>query len=700
MLDKGRLTAWGTWLGAAALTVVPLVHVDGINRFVLLPQAAVLQVLAICGLLVWLRYDRQSFPAHPVASAALLFWLVVVLSALLSDRPTLSLLPLAVESGYLILFLFLLAYLVPASFETIARAAAVCAVIVSIVGISQAAGAFTFIPSSAQPSSTLGHRNLAAAYVISILPYVAVEAVRSKSWRDRLIGWGGVGLCVAFVIATRSRAAWIGGLTGASIVALAYFRGKMGPVRWSHGAGILVASLVVAVSLRVDVRPSSSGEAMWHEKTDLLDAARSVADEGGDKGRLQLWERTLEMIQNQPIIGVGLGQWRVAYPAVAKGHMIDSRAAPIRPHNDLLSIWAESGTVAAALILLVLFRGFRAGWAALPGHPVALAALCSVAAAVVTGGFGFSREFPATWLPVWVGLAILSIHGSQPQVRSYRYLPGALTFGVLFGILCFLFVLRGIRFDEHHLLAREAIVREDWSTVLNEADKALALGTFSEELFLLRGRANEAIGRFDVSLGDYETGLKWAPYEIGLWIGLGNRLRARGDAAGALDAFRTAEQIDPFDGRIHNNLGTLHAASGRLDSATIWLTKAIGSKSSTVDVYGNLSAVYRRTGDIDKALETARIGHAKDSTHVGVLNALGSASLASKDVEAALTAFRRALAIDSTVVEARFNLARVHEMMGSIDSAQSAYRKVLEHSRNSNDPRLRYVRRRIEAISP
>ena len=94
-----------------------------------------------------------------------------------------------------------------------------------------------------------------------------------------------------------------------------------------------------------------------------------------------------------------------------------------------------------------------------------------------------------------------------------------------------------------------------------------------------------------------------------------------------------------------------------------------------------------------RAVEMAESGLRRDSSHVGLWNALGSAVLANGDTG-------RALHIDPTLIQPRFNLARAHEAAGFKDSALAAYRQVLQLFDTQDDPRIDFVRLRIEALSP
>lgn len=696
MTPDHKLRLWGTWLGAAALIFVPLSYVDGINRFVLLPQAISLLVITTAGLLAWLVLDRRAFPSSTAFALAAAFFGVEVLSGLVSDRLELTLLPLSVEAGFTLFFLFLLVS--RPSDTTLLRAGGIGCVVVSTIGLVQAMGGFVDLPSAALPSATLGHRNLAAAYVVSLLPFVAFGAWKT-SGRFRHAWWAGLGLSAGFLVATRSRGAWVA--VGLVCLVWVFFRvlARRPFTLRGRWAGVIVAVVFFASSLWVPVPTSrDKGLEMWQGKVSVVDAAASVLDAGGDKGRLRLWKRTLEMIQSRPIIGIGPGHWRVAFPAFAEGDLIDAQAAPIRPHNDLLWIWAESGSAGLLLFIALLAVLGRAGWRALrEGNGVVIAAVCAGIAALANGLFSFPRAFPGAWLPFWVAAAIIARHEDGFDVRRRAFVP-LLVVGLLLSGGATAYLARGIAFDRHHLRARIAEAQSDWATVEREAGLAISFGGYSEAPYALRARAREASRRYRGAEADFKKALAWAPSDVTLWIGLGNVLRQLRNVDGARNAYMKAHAIDPYDGRSHNNLGSLHAVSGRMDSARVWFERAIQGKSSPVEAYANLSAVYRRDGALKQARATAEQGLTKDKRHVGLLNALGSAAAAEGDEGLAVAAFSEALKIDSTLVQAHFNLARLYESQGKTEEAAAAYRSVILHFKDESNPRVAFVRDRLEAL--
>lgn len=70
--------------------------------------------------------------------------------------------------------------------------------------------------------------------------------------------------------------------------------------------------------------------------------------EGSNTGRIQTWKQSLEVIKNNPILGVGLGNYSLSIKPSA-----DYRE-PIYSHNTFLDIAAETG-ILNSLIWLILF---------------------------------------------------------------------------------------------------------------------------------------------------------------------------------------------------------------------------------------------------------------------------------------------------------------------------------------------------------
>ncbi|NCA77609.1 MAG: hypothetical protein EOM90_14850 [Alphaproteobacteria bacterium] len=93
---------------------------------------------------------------------------------------------------------------------------------------------------------------------------------------------------------------------------------------------------------------------------DFVSRFRTIAD--GEKGRHDAWERTLKLIGEHPLLGVGIGNWKVEvlkYENLTSPNYIYM----YKNHNDFIETAAETGIPGGLLFIsvfvLVLFRFIR-----------------------------------------------------------------------------------------------------------------------------------------------------------------------------------------------------------------------------------------------------------------------------------------------------------------------------------------------------
>jgi tetratricopeptide (TPR) repeat protein len=203
-------------------------------------------------------------------------------------------------------------------------------------------------------------------------------------------------------------------------------------------------------------------------------------------------------------------------------------------------------------------------------------------------------------------------------------------------------------FLENHLtrdmvdVERDVISRLE-SLAHHEDDDVAAIALAS--LHLARG--NEArtrrflIAALD-SLGDREARIRsrW-----GVIMGyLADRLRGQGDAAGAVELYRRAREVDPFNQRIPLNLGLA------LNDA--------GDHAAAIDAYNAALAM----------------DPAQPLTLVNLGIALGARS----DLPGAIAAYRRAIALNPREPLAYFNLAAAYAGQAALDSALANFVRAAE----------------------
>ena len=91
---------------------------------------------------------------------------------------------------------------------------------------------------------------------------------------------------------------------------------------------------------------------------DLITRLKSISH--GERGRTSAWERSFKMIRENPLLGIGTGNWKVRvlkYETPSSGAYIYM----YKNHNDFIEITAESGIFGGALFLgifVLIFANF------------------------------------------------------------------------------------------------------------------------------------------------------------------------------------------------------------------------------------------------------------------------------------------------------------------------------------------------------
>ena len=139
-------------------------------------------------------------------------------------------------------------------------------------------------------------------------------------------------------------------------------------------------------------------------------------------GRAHFWDVTLDIIENHPIIGTGLGAFGVVYTGY------DSRNGLYRleqAHNDYLQVLSDGGIVGALLGLFFIVNLFRMGFARRESRDefrrgVATGAMAGCFAVLVHSFFDFTLHTPSNALLFLVLAAVATMNGRVEEVQNRR----------------------------------------------------------------------------------------------------------------------------------------------------------------------------------------------------------------------------------------------------------------------------------------
>jgi O-antigen ligase len=300
------------------------------------------------------------------------------------------------------------------------------------LGIAQAYGVdWDWLADTRPPGGTFGNRNfLAHLSVLAAPPLLVLAArVRRQRWLPALLL--ALAVLAAAVVLTRSRAAWLGGLGGISTVTLALMLSRQGgrPTFGRSTAVIVVFGLAVGAAVLLPNRLRWTTDAPYAQTLARL----AAYGEGSGRGRLIQYRNSLEIARDDPVLGVGAGNWFVHYPRVTtsgdpafSGHL--SIPTNPWPSSDWVAFIVERGVLGTLLLLAAgvtaAGRGLGAARNGFREEARAGAAAVGVlVTALIAGSFDAVLLLAAPSYLVWASVGLLLPEPRRPIAWVPRDAP-------------------------------------------------------------------------------------------------------------------------------------------------------------------------------------------------------------------------------------------------------------------------------------
>ncbi|MDA1017388.1 MAG: O-antigen ligase family protein [Planctomycetota bacterium] len=210
------------------------------------------------------------------------------------------------------------------------------------------ARALNRIQDSREPMGMFALANTLAACLL-VGWFLAADWARSGTGRDRAIRWLVCGVIGYGLLLTKSRTAWVGMAVGLvwwwlqtrAARCRAATDSESGTDVAVAGSKRWIAVGIVVLAVFVGVAGVSGGL----DSQVLTEAPKSL------KYRVQYWTGTLLALQDSPVIGLGLGNFRERYVL----HKLPESSEEISdPHNLLLDAWANGGLLSLFGLMALL----------------------------------------------------------------------------------------------------------------------------------------------------------------------------------------------------------------------------------------------------------------------------------------------------------------------------------------------------------
>lgn len=181
----------------------------------------------------------------------------------------------------------------------------------------------------------LGHPNAFATYLTMVLPFCLFFLVNAQRKTTRVASFVLFCLGCIVLLATKSRGAWLGfGISALCAFILFIFRAKRVHIRRFGVITVVIISLLV-------------GGTVSH---DVIKKRFFIDDKGSAASRIPMMMDALEVIKNNPLIGIGLNNYVLA---ISKYDITGIHKGFVQPvHNLFLLIAAETGIMSFFVFIL------------------------------------------------------------------------------------------------------------------------------------------------------------------------------------------------------------------------------------------------------------------------------------------------------------------------------------------------------------
>ena len=598
------------------------------------------------------------------------------------------------------------------------------------------------------PLSTIGNVNYVAEYYDVVFPVaLTLIFVLRNPWLRTGATLAGL-LMAAHLVVLGSRGGWLGAAVSLSVLgaaaALRHFRvGRR--VMDVTFTSIVVAGLgwpvLEGLTSGIQIGPERTLGSLAAENWDRMmgrteDALRLQDD--SSQQRVLLWEDTLRLIFERPLVGVGVGNFEYNIPhhmgrqtLEVKMRMEERQGRELmafRAHNEYLEVWAETGILGFGVFCYLLYQILAAIYAQFrryargEGDLMGIGFGAAIAASLAHSFFSTNLQDPVSASHFWIAVGLvwslkLKTEG-ETQVglmaaesdRGMRVLLGGCGLVLVVAVALGAQTLLGAyHFHRGYLLYRKGqygptavemerasryrypksfLVYQMMGMALSQVgETAAATRAFQNSLLLHRNNAQvyfylgQSLGKLnrpEEAAEQFRRAVELNPLSAEYRLELGRALGVVGDREEGTRHLQEAIRLDPSNFGAHHALGVIRRDGGDLEAATAALQKALTLKPADPDVRNSLAVAYMKQGRFDEArkgFETL-VGEWPDRLDYRINLSVVLFNLEAH--QASLETCIEAIRIDPEYVPGYTTLGSMFQELGAFGRARAAYQEALK----------------------
>ena len=516
---------------------------------------------------------------NPIVLSLLLLFCINIFSSLCNDFTADAIVSLSRLFILLTLTIFFANIFIKEDYLFIAKSILIFTLISLLIYFSQIYIAFTnekdFISSIETISATMGNKNLLASILFLSLPFLFyVYQSANKLWKILVLFLLGLILCSLLLI--QSKAVLLGLFFMSVSIILFAFRAN---------SKIILSSIVI-IGMITSIFFITSPKVFKHftqeidqivKKKERIDNNRIVENDG----RVALYIKTIDMIKDNYLLGVGPGNWRKELPKYGLKNTVGQKGDKFaqRPHSDFLWFFAEGGILSGILYILLfvfILRDALFFYLNIKDEKryFFLILFSTMLGYIVISLFDFPNERPTHNLFLAIILAI--IISERLKNRKFYNTSNKLVGIILMCLFSVNIAFASIRYkgDLHMTKALKYKSISDWNKMIDELDMA-----YNQSLY---------------DIDNTTTPVMW-------YYGLA--YFNKGEVNIAFDYFKKAYNINPYHLHVINNLASCYGYNNDYNKAKELYKECVSISPRFEESALNLAAIYSYEQRDEEALD-------------------------------------------------------------------------------------------------
>ena len=440
---------------------------------------------------------------------------------------------------------------------------------------------FNFIPGKYIIYSTMVNKNLFSSFLFLTLPFVLYGFFRFFGYWLIINSCTFVLLLFALFLA-RTRSVWLA-IIVSTLITISICKFIFKKVQITKGKKYFFRNrLIVGLAIIIVVVFSSILSYQFYttkkQSIQQIFMSKKVPITASLNERIALWKKSVQIFTDNPILGVGIGNWKIVLPNYGTTGMRSESGLTHfqRPHNDFLWVLTEIGMtgficyslifiISIGYILKIVFHTL------IIEHKIfSLCMLFGILGYTIIGFFSFPKERIAQsiYLVIIIG-SVVKIYDSQFPSKKYPKWSIVFLFNNLMIFSLLFSVFWGLQSYKNEIHIKKALIA--WNqglpnSVISEVDK---------------------IDFRFTGMDPMSTPLSW--YRGVAYFGLNKTKKS-------FENFKAAHNIHPYHIHVLNNLATCYELEGDHENAILYYQQALKISPTFEDALINLSIVYYNIG--------------------------------------------------------------------------------------------------------